>query len=405
MLARMRILRFTVAALLIALASVANAAFPGAAICGTSGSSATPATPYRAVNSATSLSGVATDLNVEITGLFNGAITLPAATARQGQTITITDGAGVGGGISNFTSTSLIYVVVSNTGTETISAPSLAAARTRLLLWRGYGSVTLVSDGSTNWRASQRVGWHVDPRAISGLEVWYDARRGVTLNGTTVSDWADISGNAVNLSQSTAANQPGWAAPNTQDTAPFRGHATVFWDGTKSMASTATSAFTSGAITALAFYAFDTSAAGNQNILVSSALAVNLGFFWNIDSAATGGGAVDGYIHFSANNTAANAYTVVPRALTTIARDAQQFTFSKASGATNYFRRNGYIYAGGASSTSVSSSAVSSFTQTMKIGTSVTRIYAGQIIVFDANLAMSDMLDVESAQLEVMENR
>jgi hypothetical protein len=52
------------------------------------------------------------------------------------------------------------------------------------------------------------------PQAISGLGVWYDASvaSSITLNGSTVSQWNDLSGNNRHLTQSTALQQPGYNA-------------------------------------------------------------------------------------------------------------------------------------------------------------------------------------------------
>jgi hypothetical protein len=49
-----------------------------------------------------------------------------------------------------------------------------------------------------------------NPKTIAGLSVWLDAADSttITLNGTTVSEWRDKSGNARNYAQATAANQP-----------------------------------------------------------------------------------------------------------------------------------------------------------------------------------------------------
>lgn len=55
---------------------------------------------------------------------------------------------------------------------------------------------------------------------------WYKADSGVTLNGSTVSAWADQSGNGNNLSQATAANQP------TFESAGLNSRASILFDGT-----------------------------------------------------------------------------------------------------------------------------------------------------------------------------
>lgn len=46
------------------------------------------------------------------------------------------------------------------------------------------------------------------PVNVGDLSVWYKADAGVTLNGSTVSGWADQSGNGRHLIQSTATKQP-----------------------------------------------------------------------------------------------------------------------------------------------------------------------------------------------------
>jgi hypothetical protein len=53
-----------------------------------------------------------------------------------------------------------------------------------------------------------------DPRAISGLAVWFDAAdsASVTLNSGNVAELRDKSGNGKHMAQSTAANQPAYVA-------------------------------------------------------------------------------------------------------------------------------------------------------------------------------------------------
>lgn len=50
------------------------------------------------------------------------------------------------------------------------------------------------------------------PSDVPGLQLWLDANTGVTKNGSTISAWADRSGNGNNAVQATQANQPTYTA-------------------------------------------------------------------------------------------------------------------------------------------------------------------------------------------------
>ena len=71
-------------------------------------------------------------------------------------------------------------------------------------------------------------GWAWTPAALgSSLALWLRADMGITLNGSTVSAWADQSGNGRNATQGTAANQPTYQASN----ANLGGQASLLFDG------------------------------------------------------------------------------------------------------------------------------------------------------------------------------
>ncbi len=63
------------------------------------------------------------------------------------------------------------------------------------------------------------------PLSIAGLVAWYRGDLGITLNGTTVSAWADQSGNGNHLTQGVALSQPLYEA------AGFGGKPSVLFDG------------------------------------------------------------------------------------------------------------------------------------------------------------------------------
>lgn len=66
-----------------------------------------------------------------------------------------------------------------------------------------------------------------NPKSISGLAAWYDASNtaSITLNGSTVSQWSDLSGNGNHATQSTANNQPAYT------TATLNGKAVLTFSG------------------------------------------------------------------------------------------------------------------------------------------------------------------------------
>lgn len=74
-----------------------------------------------------------------------------------------------------------------------------------------------------------------NPKSISGLAAWYDASNAssITLNSTTVSKWADLSGNGRDLNQSTASLQPNYNASG------LNGRATLTTTGTQWMQASA----------------------------------------------------------------------------------------------------------------------------------------------------------------------
>lgn len=50
------------------------------------------------------------------------------------------------------------------------------------------------------------------PASIPGLQLWVRGDKGITLNGSNVSAWGDLSGNGVNLVQASAPAQPAYHA-------------------------------------------------------------------------------------------------------------------------------------------------------------------------------------------------
>lgn len=77
------------------------------------------------------------------------------------------------------------------------------------------------------YRGSNVIFDAFSPTSISGLQLWLDASDSstITLNGSTVSQWNDKSGNDYHVSQGTASNQPTYveSALNSKNTVRFDG--------------------------------------------------------------------------------------------------------------------------------------------------------------------------------------
>lgn len=62
---------------------------------------------------------------------------------------------------------------------------------------------------------------------VSDLIIWLDASQGITLNGSDVSQWDDLSGNGNDMSQGTPLDQPLYTASNSN----FNNEGTIDFDG------------------------------------------------------------------------------------------------------------------------------------------------------------------------------
>lgn len=85
------------------------------------------------------------------------------------------------------------------------------------------------------------------PKSIASLAAWYDASASssITLNGSTVSQWSDLSGNGRHQVQATAARQPIYNATG------LNGKGTLTTTGTQWMQAAAFESSASGAYTAI----------------------------------------------------------------------------------------------------------------------------------------------------------
>lgn len=106
------------------------------------------------------------------------------------------------------------------------------------------------------------------PLALSNLAAWYRADRGITLNGSTVSAWADQSGNGRHLSQGTAANQPTFTASG------IGGQPSLTFDGTNDHVACVPASWGSALVQPVTTYsvAIETSQTATARVIMSLAL-------------------------------------------------------------------------------------------------------------------------------------
>lgn len=95
-----------------------------------------------------------------------------------------------------------------------------------------------------------------DPRSIPGLQVWFDAtkRSSLTFNGSTISQWNDLSGNGRHATQAVGANQPTYSATsmNGRPGLEFTTSVTNLMDSTATLANIFGEATTSAKMSAFA---------------------------------------------------------------------------------------------------------------------------------------------------------
>jgi hypothetical protein len=110
------------------------------------------------------------------------------------------------------------------------------------------------------------------PTALS-TALWLDANDAstITLNGSTVSQWRDKSGNARHASQATVANQPMYSATE------FNGNGRIRFDGTNDSLSIASTAlFSSGNANLSMFFVYSSIASSGYGAIFANYIAGNL---------------------------------------------------------------------------------------------------------------------------------
>ncbi len=156
-----------------------------------------------------------------------------------------------------------------------------------------------------------------EPRTVQNLALWLDAANAasLTFNGNNVSAWSDLSGNARDFSQSTAAAQP-------IGTRTYNGRRVLDFQGAQRLSGNAASlniARNVGALTMFVAGQFDTLAASSAFVFVSrngstAQGRASLSYNYGLNQALAGGRRTDADAFAAAGyapNTDANVLTGV----------------------------------------------------------------------------------------------
>ena len=122
-----------------------------------------------------------------------------------------------------------------------------------------------------------RLAW--TPADLTGLALWLDADDAstITLNGSTVSQWDDKSGNNRHATQGVAANQPTYSA------AEFNGKPALTFDGTNDSLSIASTAlFSSGNADLSMFFVYNSIASSGYGTIFANFSEGNLQLLYSI---------------------------------------------------------------------------------------------------------------------------
>lgn len=84
-----------------------------------------------------------------------------------------------------------------------------------VIVWQGQSNSTIISllDNYAVAKYGPSTPW--SPAKLSGLVAWYKGDAGITLSGSTVTEWADQSGNGYHLYQNPTQGMPSGSAPTT----------------------------------------------------------------------------------------------------------------------------------------------------------------------------------------------
>lgn len=156
------------------------------------------------VTGAVGLSGKRVQAAITAAPAATYTITMPVA-PTAGDTVEIVDEYGA----AAYDTSAATYLVKIAGGTFFFPVPS--ASTTSLCFWNNRGSILLEYDG-TSWVVLRNAGVYIDPTAVTGLKVWVDARKGITLVSGAVSTWTSLDAGNYALTQSTASKRPTYQA-------------------------------------------------------------------------------------------------------------------------------------------------------------------------------------------------
>ncbi len=255
----------------------------------------------------------------------------------------------------------------------------------RYVRWRLAGSTAGTWDATFRVEATFGMGapGAFSPQKLPGLLLWLRADQGVTLSGSNVTSWSDISGNGNGVSQGTGANQPVFNATG------LNGCPAIDFTGSKWLENTVNNLVAANS----AYSVLAVAKNGSGALFTIRRTTTYAASMFYTGTTYVHGDGVNGYANVTVSPT-----TTITQSATTAFKSCHKFV-----GGLN----NPVIYLGGSVQNNTSGGATHQTTETgstgFQVGTNAASQFWGglisEIIVCSGAIADADRQNVEAYQL------
>lgn len=271
-------------------------------------------------------------------------------------------------------STSSTFNSILNTQTTPLTNLTTSLNNSGTIYWRVKANNPCLLGGTSQIFSLQSVA------IADSLRLWLRADRGVSLNGSTVSAWADQSSNNLNATQSTVANQPTFVSSNSI----LNGLSSIRFDGTNDLLNgTLIPRFGSNSLSV-----FTVASGGNQstiNAVMLSSGSSTTGWWFSRRASAGRIGVINN------NNTLQGTTTTLP----TSGFNFRLFGYNKNFGTSALLKVNGNTEI-----SSTTAAAINGFTNAnYQVGAGSTANYLNgdiaEVMVFTKTLTTEEQAGIE----------